>query len=787
MDNSIFIPSREVTKEIRNGGGSPFWKGFWEEFSSPTEYNHRVSRLAAELTPITTQTSTSLPDDANLYAEVKYDNQASSKSSRPSDIWEESNLEVVQSTDDVTFTVSGKKSDFERLSTILNSASYGVAKGETNATTKQKNINREIYAVSSIRDKNKGLANRLDVSLEKLVELNVSGELDVIIELYPDRRLNEYDSIYRRLSGHLGEEAIKKRDDHALFSNLTYFGHLSIDEIKYLLENNDEFNFIRVIRVSPDYIVSRSFVNIDPSEWTLDQPSTDETVGVIDSGISSPVFNRLRFNTEKFVGRETGEDKEHGTFVCARALLADQVAEVIAGRKETLTPACKYLDVQVLFTNSSGELKCDDDQLLKAIDEVTQRYPDIRVYNLSISSTKQLDERFPSELTEKLDKIANERDILFICVTGNNKICGSVEYEDIFSTHKNSSFLMSPGDTVSNLTVGSCVEEGTIDDDAGAVIGGYPSPFTCKAIIRNKLRKPDLVSYGGNYLSLDGVNALPPGQSQDEVSENKYGVISLAPDHPQRGNGSSYSAPMVTHQAIKMLDAIKKSNLRQRINCDNNLANLVKSLLIHSTANSEVPAIDDAAIREALGFGVPNIDSLLGGTDDRVTILYCDKIDGVTKKHKLLFQLPDFVTAGNIKFTFSLAYNPPVDRNFSEYAMLDVTGSVRVPYLIQGNPKPKYQYITPSSDWRNYTTRGSGVQHFSMVKRSRLKNNVVEVLVQLLAFEEYERKFDGRMEEMQQPYAIALTLEDLTGSGSLKRTMIEMNQIESLVNVEVQV
>jgi len=786
MDNNIFIPAQAVRKEVRRGGGSPFWQGFWKEFNSPTEYDHRRNKIADEINPIV---QTSLPDTANLYAEVTYSEHASSKSSRPSQIWEEANLEVIQSTDELTFTLAGKKADFDRLASLVHSADYGVAKGSTSSTTKRKNMSREVFAVSSIRSQNKGLHNRVDINLKQMIQLDQPGSIDCIIELYPDKRSNEYDSIYQKLAGYLSLDDIKKRDDHTLFSNLTYSATLTVDQVKFLLDGNEQFNFVRLIRTAPNYTATRSVTNIDPAEWSVNQPETNQILGVIDSGISSPVFNSLVFNTEKFRGKYTLDDKTHGTFVCSRALFSDQIAQLIAGSIDSLTPIGQYLDVQVLFKeNDSGELRCDDDQLIKAIDEVTSRYPDIKVYNLSISSHEQLDERFPSELTEKLDKIANERDILFICVTGNNNICGTVDYNDIFSTHKNSSLLLSPGDTVSNLTVGSYVSSANlIDNDSGAEKAGYPSPFTRKGLIREKIRKPDIVSEGGNFLSRESAARLGTGQDRDEVSRNKYGVVGLSTDTPLKDIGTSFSAPIITNKALRILDAIKNSNIDQKLDCNKNISNLIKALLVHSTSDEPLPRISDVDIREALGFGASNTDAILGSSDDKVTILYCDKLDGTTKKHKLGFQLPDFVQSGNIKFTFSLAYNPPVDRNFAEYSMIDVTGKIRVPYYKPNDPEVQYQYINASSDWRNHTTRGACVHHFNTIKRNGLRSNLLEVLVQMFIFEEYEHKFAGRVQEIDQPYAIAVTIEDLSESGRLRQEMLAMNQIESLTGIQIQV
>jgi len=59
---------------------------------------------------------------------------------------------------------------------------------------------------------------------------------------------------------------------------------------------------------------------------------------------------------------------------------------------------------------------------------------------------------------------------------------------------------------------------------------------------------------------------------------------------------------------------------------------MVKALVVHSTSLSEEPRIKDSTVKSALGFGVPATDLLLTDSDDKVTILYCDKLDGISKK-----------------------------------------------------------------------------------------------------------------------------------------------------------
>jgi hypothetical protein len=794
MDDFIFIPSVSVSKHRRPPGGKPFWDPVWARNEiQQAQYDARRRDIYRDVQPLL---RLSLPQDINLYAEIEYDDGANSKSNRPSKIWADSHLEVVESTEKYKFTVSGKQEDFARLNDIIASSSYAAAKGEALSGQRirplDKTKSREIYAVASIRDKNLGLESRVDKSIYDLILLNSPDVISCIIELYQDRLPIEYDTIFRKLADAIEgvdetPERIKKRDEHALFHNMSYFASLTVTEIRNILESNERFNFIRVIKAAPNYTAQRSTLNIDMSGITVGQLATNEIVGVIDSGVTNPMMNRYRHNHEKFIKSTRTENTDHGTFVCSRVLFGEDIERIITREISQLTPVAKYLDVQTLYFDATTNMTdSDDDELLKAIDVVTSRYSDVKVYNFSIANNNPRDEKHPSELTERLDQLSRDRDVLFVTVTGNNGIFQSVDYDELFSRYTTSTELLSPGDNASNLTVGSISAK--VDADSSAEVENSPSPFTRASIIRNGVRKPDLVANGGNYLKPSTINALPTPAHAVTTSLQRYAVAGLTQQNtPTRDYGTSHSAPLVTRECVLALDWLKRAAIGDRLECEGNYSNLVKALIVHSTSSVPLPAISDAATRAAYGFGTPNFGSAMQSSEDEVTILYCDELDGDTKKHKLLFELPDFVTGSDIELTFTLAYNPPVDRNFEEYSMISVDGTLRSPYTVMtnGELETKHKTLNPDSKWTNSKNKASGIIHFRKLKRGGLFTSELEVLVQMLVFEEYDNKYPNKT-DIKQKYAFALTIKDLSGNGRLRQDLMQNSQIEVLSPIQVQ-
>jgi hypothetical protein len=204
-----------------------------------------------------------------------------------------------------------------------------------------------------------------------------------------------------------------------------------------------------------------------------------------------------------------------------------------------------------------------------------------------------------------------------------------------------------------------------------------------------------------------------------------------------------------------------------------------------------LPPINDPALKRAYGYGIADATNVMRSSEDEITVIYCDQLDGTAKKHKLLFELPDFVKEADLDFTFTLAYNPPVDRSFKEYTMINVSGTIRAPYEVTdtetGEILTKYHNLNPDTRWTNKKNSKSGLTHFSKRKRTGIPNNKLEVLIQMLAFEEYESKYLNHLQDMTQNYAICLTIKDLSQSGQLRSRMMQMNQIEVLAPIEIEV
>lgn len=786
MDNNIIIPKKVAIKNARTGGGSDYWDGFWKNYDNSEEFSSRINMVKSSLAPIL-----QLDVDRNkeIYAQVKLDEKASAKSMQPTELWNQSSLDVVESRDTQTITISGTKADFQKLNSFLTRSDFNKAKdGSEDITRIEKNLFRECFAMTAVLNKNTDISSRVDAAVaEFIAQGDTALEIECIIEIYSNKRKTLYDNLYTELIEKLGDQSVKKRDERFFFYNMSFNCKLTAEQIKTLL-SEIEFNFIRLIRAVPTFTAERSIPDANISSVRLLNPETDEIVGIIDSGIHNSVINSAKFQHENFLITGEREDKNHGTFVASRILFGDDIFTQVQGG--SIKPCAKYLDIQVLHLSSAGDTQVRNiDVLEKAIHEAVERYPDVKIYNLSIAENKGVEDAQIEELTQFLDHIAREKDILFVCSVGNHHCyMGAHNYNEIFSETGFDNRVASPADALNVITVGSIAK--SINSSCWCTDQSFPSPFTRRGGIRGGWKKPELVASGGNKTK--DASGLYSSTEYNLACVNTVGVEGIDSVKLAKDIGTSFSAPLITRQAIYLLEYINKSNIEELLNLTGNRSNLVKSLLVHSTASSEQAAIASEDVKKAYGFGEPNYSKILKGSEDEVSIVYADSITYSEKLHRVRFKLPDFTSDGPVELIFTMVYNPPVNRNFSEYSMIKLTSTLKTirPIINEETGKPDEVgiYLKPREwSWDNYKNDTFNTLHYRVSKK-KLNFPYMEVLTQMYVSGNYESEFRGReVESIFQPYTFVLTIKDINKGNRLRSEMMATNQFETLVENRLEI
>ena len=377
---------------------------------------------------------------------------------------------------------------------------------------------------------------------------------------------------------------------------------LSKDEIKILQEKAPYLISMGVADIS-----KISFDDIYNSENTsvssngiinIPSPKNEPVVGVIDTYFDESVYfnewveyvDMVDPNIEK-----RPKDYEHGTAVTS--IIVDGPAT-----NPELEDGCGRFRVR--HFGVAGEGRFSSFTILKMIRNIIAENRDIKVWNLSLGSAKEIALNFMSPEGAELDKIQTEYDVIFV-VAGTNKE----------TTDKEPMRIGAPADSLNSLVVNS------VDFSNNA------TQYTRVGPVLSFFYKPDVSYYGGG--GNDAISVCKPlGQAFVQ--------------------GTSYAAPWVTR---KMAYLIYVMGLNREV---------AKALLIDSAAGWTRK--DDGTHKIGHGIVPRRIEDILRTADDEIRFVMTGTID---EYETYTFNIP--VPRNKDKHPFvakaTLAYFPKCIRN----------------------------------------------------------------------------------------------------------------------------
>lgn len=373
-------------------------------------------------------------------------------------------------------------------------------------------------------------------------------------------------------------------------------------------------------------------------------------VGLIDTGTdpNNALLQAWVIGRDEEDVPRADQDNSHGSFVGGLIANGHHL-----NHKDPLFPRtqCKILDV-VAVPKATTPLTEDD--LLKTIRRVLKKYPDVRVWNLSLSrkGTTCRDDAF-SEFGMELDKLQQTHGVTFVSCAGNFEEQGLRGWppEDLGERDR----IHPPADSALGLSVGSVAH---VDRPNSRVKKLEPSPFSRRGPGAAFLPKPEVCHFGGNC---DGM-----------LNFRQVGVLSLdANGQVCEAIGTSFSTPVVA----SILSSIRAGTANPISH------NLAKALLVHSAALRH-GAIDAAELRYR-GFGVPSEPSeVLTCPPWQATMIFELEL----QPSKKVFARADFPIPkcfrradGRVEgeFLMTLVYDPPLDPNAgAEYCQTNVDVSL---------------------------------------------------------------------------------------------------------------
>lgn len=438
--------------------------------------------------------------------------------------------------------------------------------------------------------------------------------------------------------------------DMPLPRQLNYGTHLQVFEI--VCENENQLHQLSSF-VGTQSINNFSEFGVETQAIPVGHVDTDNfplpndelpIVGLIDSGVSldNPYLQAWIVDRDEEDVPAIDQDNSHGTFIAGL---------IVNGREfnhgNLLFPRSRARIVDVVAMPKGGT---NEYALLETIRRVIPKYPQVKVWNLSINANGRTcqDECF-SPFAIALDEIQQQYGVTFINSAGNHNHLRTWPPSESLGEQDR---IAPPADTALGITVGSAAH---LSRDNALVKQEEPSPFSRRGPGAAFLPKPEICHYVGN-LDLRG-------------SCFQLGIVSLDCNGKLVEDvGTSYAAPWV-------------STIMAHLRAGNISANLAKALLIHSAVlRRESIRHSDFIYR---GFGVPrDVDDISICQPWNATMIFEPQLQPVKRQFdRSGFPLPTCLKNPNGSYRgelfVTLVYDPPLSpRAGAEYCQVNVDVSI---------------------------------------------------------------------------------------------------------------
>lgn len=421
----------------------------------------------------------------------------------------------------------------------------------------------------------------------------------------------------------------------------------------------------------------------------------------------------------------------------------------------------------------------------------------ITIINHSLCDTNSPFVRRPSPWATLLDYFSHHHRLLFIVSAGNILQSFPVgEYSDLadfqaadpaqreaallnaIERAKAGRGILSPAESINSLTVGALHGEGSANAPAYA-IDPYPNLAMTNLASAvgfgvNRSVKPDLVEHGGRFAANcsnhpDGYIEIHPHSAPD------LGHMVAAPSptgdlrHTVRTAGTSNAAALLTRTCHHIADAIEVPFRQEGVEwlLLPTRVPILKALVTHGCSWDAIGRVLEEAyppqevkqwakrrdtISKFLGFGRPQCSRVIGGDDNRITLL-ADDVIYPEELHEYRIPLPSAMlnTKDVRSITLTLAWTSPVVTTTSDYrgvALKLVDGSGKRAFWDGVERKTIFQ--------PNALTAERGTLMHLMLEGRKLRK---ELLADGLFIGVQARATHASQARAAVPYALAITLE----------------------------
>lgn len=402
-------------------------------------------------------------------------------------------------------------------------------------------------------------------------------------------------------------------------------------------------------------------------------------------------------------------DRKHGTAMCSLIVKGD-----INNNQAYISCPLYVRPIMKPYGYKRAECVPNDILLVDTIHRAVKRMfegdndetpsaPMVKVINLSIGDPDRVFYNMMSPLSKLLDWLSFKYKVLFIVSSGNNyneiildisqsefNQLPKIEQEKIFVkkilNNSRNCRLISPAETINNITVGATHSDFTIIDENEQRLNPYndifPSTYTSVGSGYRRAIKPDLVYDGGRQMyEFDIIHnsVLKPTRYK-----RKPGILVAAPDSTLSKTmyelGTSNSAALMTRNGYFCYEAL--SELMQIHDIGNQFISiLLKAMLVHGCSWDNIGDLigqrldgnlNAYAIKKIkskwIGYGYPNVNKAIECSEQRATVIGFGELSE-EEAHIYKLPIPPSLASQTIKrrLTITLSWFSPIAANTHRY------------------------------------------------------------------------------------------------------------------------
>lgn len=336
-----------------------------------------------------------------------------------------------------------------------------------------------------------------------------------------------------------------------LVQNASYLIAMSVDDINNIVLDKDA------------KITTR-----EPWMTSIEKPGNEPIVGVIDTQFDDKdAYFREWVEYTNLADPLLGENKRHGTAVSSIIVDGPQI-------NPDMEDGCGRFRVR--HFGVIGSERMSSFGIMRNIRKIIKTNTDIKVWNLSLGSDREVAESYVSPEAALLDELQKKHDIIFI-VSGTNYLEGKVAGEKVIG---------SPADSINSIVVNAV-------DDKGA-----PATYSRKGKVLSFFKKPDVAGFGGDI--------------------GGKGVRVCTPLGERTMYGTSIAAPWITRKVTFLIEVLGFSR------------EVAKALIVDAAARWDDTGNDPKA-SVLVGYGIvpQHIDEIVRSKDNEIKFI----IDMVSEEY----------------------------------------------------------------------------------------------------------------------------------------------------------